>query len=226
MGQKVNPFSFRLGGLRTWNSQWFAKGKKYRDSLLEDILIRKLILDNLKEAGVAVIVIKRSAKQIDIEIKSSRPGVVIGKGGAGIEKLKGKIEKKIQKRVKISIKEIAKPDLDAKVVALGVAEQLEKRIPYRRVIKQVVDRIMQAKALGCKIMVAGRLNGAEMSRREMITKGKIPLHTLRADVDYAYVPACTVYGLIGVKVWIYKGEVFSRERSRERSQPARAGKGS
>ncbi|MFC1651724.1 30S ribosomal protein S3 [Patescibacteria group bacterium] len=211
MGQKINPFNLRIGGLRTWNSQWFAKGKKYRDFLLEDIKIRQLIRDNLKEAGVANIIIKRSAKQIDINIKSSRPGVVIGKGGAGIEKLKGKIEKKIQNKVKISIQEIAKPDLDAQVVALGIAEQLEKRIPYRRVIKQSIDRIMQARALGCKIMVAGRLNGAEMSRREMLTKGKVPLHTLRADIDYGYVPARTVYGLIGVKVWIYKGEVFEKK---------------
>ncbi|MFC1686389.1 30S ribosomal protein S3 [Patescibacteria group bacterium] len=218
MGQKINPFNLRIGGLRTWNSQWFAKGKKYRDFLLEDIKIRQLIRDNLKEAGVADIIIKRSTKQIDINIKSSRPGVVIGKGGAGIEKLKGKIEKKIQNKVKISIQEIAKPDLDAQVVALGIAEQLEKRIPYRRVIKQSIDRIMQARALGCKIMVAGRLNGAEMSRREMLTKGKVPLHTLRADIDYGYVPARTVYGLIGVKVWIYKGEVFEKKESDQKKK--------
>jgi small subunit ribosomal protein S3 len=216
MGQKVNPINFRLGILRTWQSQWFAKGKKYRESLLEDLLIRKLVREKLKEAGVAEIVVKRSTKQIDIKIRSSRPGVVIGKGGAGIEKLKNQIEQKIQKKVKLNIEEIAKPDLDAWVVAIGIAEQLEKRIPYRRVIKQALDRVMQAKALGCRIGVGGRLNGSEMSRRDVLVKGKIPLQTLRADVDYAYVAAHTVYGLIGVKVWIYKGEVFQKEKQRSK----------
>ncbi len=211
MGQKVNPFNFRIGLLRTWPSQWFAQGNKYRKFLLEDLIIRSLIQQQLKESGIAEIIIKRSAKQLDIKIKSSRPGVVIGKGGTGIEKLKAKIEKKIQSKVKVSIEEITKPDLNAKVVALAIAEQLEKRIPYRRVVKQSLDRMMQAGALGCRVVVAGRLNGSEMTRREMFVKGKIPLNTLRADVDYAYVPARTVYGLIGVKVWIYRGEVFEKK---------------
>ncbi len=213
MGQKVNPFNFRLGILRTWPSQWFAQGDKFRKFLLEDLTIRQLISEQLKEAGVADIIIKRSAKQLDIKIKSSRPGVVIGKGGTGIEKLKAKIERKIQSKVKISIEEIAKPDLNARVVALSIVEQLEKRIPYRRVVKQALDRMMQAGALGCKLIVAGRLNGSEMSRREMLTKGKIPLNTLRADVDYACVPAHTVYGLIGVKVWLYRGEIFEKKQN-------------
>ncbi len=226
MGQKVNPFSLRLGLLKTWKSVWFAKGAQYRQFLQEDLLIREIIAETLKNAGVTDVVISRSAKQIDIKIRSSRPGIIIGKGGEGIEKLKSKIEQKIQKKVKISIKEINKPDLDATVIALNIVEQLEKRIPYRRIIKQSLDRAMQNGAAGCKITVAGRLNGAEMSRREMLTKGSIPLHTLRADIDYAYVPAQTVYGLIGVKVWLYLGEVFKKteiekRRSNTTSKPAK-----
>lgn len=211
MGQKVNPKAFRLGNLLTWNSQWFAK-KQYRNFLRQDVELRDYILKNLKEAAVEKVSIERSPNLINIIIHTARPGVIIGRGGEGIEMLKKVLKNKVKQDIRLEVQEIRNPDASAKLVAQSVAEQMERRFSFRRVLKQTIDRVSQNKeVLGIKIAVAGRLDGSEMSRREWLSKGKIPLHTLRADVDFGKAEAHTSYGTIGVKVWIYKGEVFEKE---------------
>ncbi|HHD92014.1 MAG TPA: 30S ribosomal protein S3 [Candidatus Portnoybacteria bacterium] len=218
MGQKVNPISFRLGIIRDWKSQWFAKSpKKYSRYLAQDIIIRNLIWKRLSTAAVSSIQIERLANIIRVIIYSARPGLVIGRGGVGIEKIKKEVKKHLLKEfpetkdidLKIDIEEIRDPSADAQIMAQWGTEKLEKRMPYRRVIKQMIDRVSQVKEVkGVKVAVKGRLNGAEIARKEWLKWGQIPLQTLRADVDYGEAIAHTIYGTIGVKVWIYKGEKF------------------
>jgi small subunit ribosomal protein S3 len=220
MGQKTHPTSYRLGVIYGWKSAWFHK-QKYADYLLEDIKIRRLLTKKLKEAGVARIEIERTEKETRINIYSSRPGIIIGRGGTGIEELKKFIKKNIHslEECKINIEEVREPNANARLVALNVAEQLEKRVSFRRALKQAIERTYNTAGVeGVKIMVAGRLNGAEMSRREWLGKGRMPLHTLRADIDFAHAEALTTYGILGVKVWIYRGDVFEEKKQGEVKQ--------
>lgn len=214
MGHKVNPFSHRLGVIRTWKSNWFNV-KNYKEYLQNDIELRTYLEKKLAKAAIENIVIERSSNSMIINISTARPGVVIGRGGNGVEDLRADIVKRVKPAkidVKINIIEIKNPELSAMLVAQSVAEQLEKRAPFRRTIKQGIERTMQNKtAQGIKIAVSGRLDGAEMSRVEWLSEGKIPLQTLRADVDFAKYNAYTTFGVIGIKVWIYKGEIFNRK---------------
>ena len=206
MGQKVNPRSFRLGNSADWNVRWFGR-RDFADLLQEDIKIRTLLEQRLDRAGLDKVHIERSKNQVTITISAARPGVIIGRGGAGIEALRKALTKVASSKPQINIEEVRQPDLAARVVAESVASQLEKRIAFRRALRQAIDRVMKAGAQGVKISVAGRLGGAEMARREVQHQGKVPLHTIRAGIDYGYVKARTTYGTIGVKVWIYTGEV-------------------
>lgn len=213
MGHKINPFSFRLGGLRDWKSRWFNV-KKYKQYLRNDIELRTFLDKKLKNAAVEDIVIDRSANSVTINILSARPGVIIGRGGTGVEELRGEIAKMINEKVdiKVNIIEIRNAELSARLVAQTVAEQIEKRSPFRRTIKQAIEKTMQNKqAQGIKVGLSGRLDGAEMARTEWLSEGRIPLHTLRADIDFAKYNAYTTFGVVGVKVWIYKGEVFNEK---------------
>ncbi len=221
MGQKVHPKAFRLNINKTWDSRWFADEKDFANFLRQDVLIRKFILNKLKNAGVSKVEIERSANAITINIKAAKPGVIIGRGGQGAEELKKEIHgrylkdafsrKKNLRTININILETEKIGLEAALVMQQVISDLEKRIPFRRAIKQAIARAEKAAAKGIKIMVSGRLNGAEIARRETLFSGKIPLHTLRADIDYSRGTARTLYGAIGVKVWIYRGDVFAKE---------------
>ncbi|PIS41638.1 MAG: 30S ribosomal protein S3 [Candidatus Kerfeldbacteria bacterium CG08_land_8_20_14_0_20_42_7] len=217
MGQKVHPYAFRIPILRTWSSRWFAK-KDYALLLKEDISIREYLKKKLKKSSVSDILIERSAETLNISIFTSKPGLVIGRGGGGIEDLTNDLKKKFfaSKKItlKIAIQEVTKPMLSAELVAQNMAEQLEKRIPFRRVLKTSLDQIMRGGALGAKVCVAGRLNGADIARTEKLHQGKVPLHTLRADIDYASVTAATTFGSLGIKVWIYKGEVFQKDEKK------------
>lgn len=216
MGQKVNPKIFRIGITQSWQSKWFTR-KDYAKLLEQDIKIRKYLKKKLKDAGISKIEIERSGNNVTINIHTSKPGIVIGRGGTGADVLKKEIEKKfINKKtaLRLEIHEVAKPYLDAELVCQNIAEQLEKRIPFRRTAKQAVDQVMKAGAKGAKVIVGGRLDGSEIARKETFTKGSLPLHTLRADVDYARGAAFTTYGSVGVKVWIYKGNVFSKEKNK------------
>ncbi|MCK4592185.1 30S ribosomal protein S3 [Candidatus Parcubacteria bacterium] len=213
MGKKINPFLHRLGIIKDWKSRWF-NSSNYREYLREDIELRSFLEEKLKKAAVEDIIIERSSNNVVVNVYSARPGIVIGRGGTGAEELKAEIIKKINGKteVKVNIIEIRNSELSSKLVAQAVAEQIEKRIPFRRVLKQAMERTMQNKqAQGIKITVAGRLNGAEMARTEWLSDGKIPLQTIRADIDFAKYTARTTYGAIGIKVWIYKGEVFEEK---------------
>ena len=215
MGHKVNPKIFRIGITQDWKSKWFSR-KNYQVYLEQDVKIRKFLRNKLKEAGLSDIEVERSANNIIINIFTSKPGVVIGRGGAGAEDLRKQIKEKVIKKpkisVKINIKEIQKPNLNAQIICNNMIEQIEKRIPFRRVMKQTIDGVMKAGAKGVKVSVAGRLNGAEIARTEKLATGQLPLHTLRADIDYSRGVAATTYGAIGVKVWVYKGEVFADKK--------------
>ena len=212
MGQKVNPHGLRVGVIKDWDSRWFAGKSTFGDILVEDYNLRKFIKKNLFAAGISKIEIERDAAgRTKIHIHCAKPGIVIGRGGAEIEKLKAKIEKLIGKPVNINIVEVRTPDLNAQLVAENIAAQLERRIAFRRAMKQSIGRTMTLGAKGIKIRVAGRLNGAEIARSESYHEGTIPLQTLRADIDYGFAEADTTYGRIGVKVWIYKGEVLKGE---------------
>lgn len=205
MGQKINPTGFRLGYTKNWQSKWFDN-RSFASSVAQDIRIRKLISDKLGfRASVAKVEIERSNNELIITIHSAKPGVVIGRSGAGVEALKKDLSKIIESAFKVNIEEVKNADLDAKLVAENVASQLERRMPFRRIIKSTTDASVRAGALGAKISVSGRLNGAEMARRETAAVGSIPLHTIKANIDYATAEAKTTYGVIGVKVWIYKG---------------------
>ena len=217
MGQKVSPISFRLGGIKTWSSHWFSDKKKYRDNFISDLRIRDFVLKKLKTASVSKVSIERSPRTITLNIYSSRPGIIIGRGGAGVEELKEAVQRimsvKGKINININIQEVKDPEADAAVVAQNIAEQLEKRVSFRRVMKQTIDRSMKSSAVkGIKVMLAGRLDGAEMSRREWLAEGRMPLHTLRADIDFIRERASTTYGVIGIKVWIYKGDVFKKKK--------------
>lgn len=209
MGQKVNPISNRLGVIRGWDSNWYG-GKKYGDTLLEDSKLRKYLNVRLAKSSVSRIVIERTLKLITITVCTSRPGLIIGKGGTEVEKLKEELKKITDKDVQINIFEVKRPELDAQIVASTIARQIEGKIAYRRAIKMAIAATMRAGAEGIKVQVAGRLNGAEMARSEMLKEGRTPLHTLRADIDYALVEAHTKVGVIGVKVWICRGEVYGK----------------
>lgn len=208
MGHKVHPNGFRLGVIRTWNGKWYAEHKDYTRLLHEDVLIRGTIQKRLADAGIPKVEIERNPNQVSVTIHAAKPGIVIGRGGAKIEELKQILEKATGKRVKISISEIRQPELDAFLVAKNIAEQIERRVSYKRAVKQAANRSMQRGAKGIKIIAAGRLGGAEMSRRELERAGRVPLHTLRADIDYGNTEAHTTFGRIGVKVWIYRGDIL------------------
>ena len=209
MGQKVNPHGLRVGVIKNWDSRWFAKDAQFGDLLVEDYNIRKVLKKKLYDAGVAAIEIERTTKDVKIILQVARPGLVIGKGGELIEKLQAEMSKMIAKPVKISIIELKNPDTNAQLVAENIAAQLEKRISFRRAMKQAMGRAMRMGAKGIKTCCSGRLGGAEIARTEHYHEGTIPLQTLRADIDYGFAEANTTYGKIGVKVWIYKGEVLT-----------------
>ncbi len=211
MGQKVHPIGFRLGINRTWDSRWYA-GKEYSSFLHEDHAIRKFLKKRLYQAGVSRIEIERAAKRVRIRIHTARPGLVIGKKGSEIENLKRELEKRIKREVLIDIQEVRKPEVNAQLVAENVALQLVRRIAFRRAMKKAVGSALRFGAQGVKIACAGRLGGAEMARREWYRKGRVPLHTLRADIDYGFAQAYTTYGVIGVKVTIFNGEILPEKR--------------
>ena len=211
MGQKVNPIGIRLKINRTWDSVWFAKKQKYGTYLIEDYKIRKYINNTIKNSGVSKIQIERPSKKCVVTIFTSRPGFVIGKKGSDIEKIKQNISKITSDEVSVNIKEIRKPELDSFLVAENIAQQLEKRVAYRRAMKRAMSSALRLGAKGIKVTVSGRLGGNEIARTEWLREGSIPLHTLRADVDYAEAEALTTYGIIGIKVWIYKGVVFQKD---------------
>ena len=211
MGQKINPIGFRLGVNRSWDSIWYAKKNDYSKFLIEDYKIRQYIRKNIINAGVSEIIIERSSKKCSVSIHTSRPGFVIGKKGADIEKIKSKISKITDSEVFVNIKEIKKPELNAYLVAENIAQQLVKRIAYRRAMKRAMQSTMRLGAKGIKVCVSGRLAGNEIARTEWLREGSVPLHTLRANLDYSESEALTTYGIIGVKVWIYKGEIFEKE---------------
>lgn len=215
MGQKVHPTAFRLGVNKPWNSKWFSR-QNYSGLLREDVEVRKHLTKKLQESGLSAIDIERSMNGVAITIHTSRPGMVIGRGGTGVEQLKreltriiGKGKRKVD--VKVNIQEVQNPDQNAQVIVNNVIDQIQKRLPFRRVIKHTIEQIMRSGAQGAKVMLSGRLNGAEIARSEKLSSGKIPLQTLRADIDYARGAAHTTYGAIGVKVWVYRGEVFSKK---------------
>lgn len=209
MGQKINPVGFRLGIVRGWDSNWFG-GKSFSDKLVEDHKIRKYIDARIQKGGIAKVVIERTIKRITLTIHTARPGVVIGKGGTEVDKIKEELKQLTGKDVQINIFEIKRPELDARLVGESIAQQLEARISYRRAMKQSIASSMRVGAEGIKVKLSGRLAGADMARTEQYKEGRIPLHTLRADIDYAISEAQTVYGKIGIKVWIFKGEIFGK----------------
>lgn len=209
MGQKINPIGLRIGINRDWDSRWFAGKRDYAKLLHEDLLLRKTITDRLQDAGISRIEIQRNANIVTLNIHTSRPGLVIGSQGAAIENLRSFLESKFHEKFVINIKEIKKPYQDATILAELVGKQIEKRIPYRRACKMAIERGMESGAKGIKINVAGRLNGVEIARTQFFLEGKIPLQTFRSDIDYAYYRAMTTYGTIGVKVWVYRGEIFN-----------------
>ncbi len=209
MGQKTNPIGNRLGFIRGWDSNWYG-GRDYGDKIAEDAKIRNYLYARLNKASVSRIIIERTLKLVTVTITTSRPGIIIGKGGQEVDKLKEELKKLTKKEVQINIFEIKRPELDAKLVADSIARQIEGRISYRRAVKMAIAASMRMGAEGIKIMVSGRLNGAEMARSEMYKDGRTPLHTFRADIDYALTEAHTTYGRLGIKVWIMKGEVYGK----------------
>ncbi|MCS6938425.1 MAG: 30S ribosomal protein S3 [Roseiflexaceae bacterium] len=211
MGRKVHPIGFRLGYIKDWQSKWFAE-RNYTELLHEDVMLRRLIAKELENAGVARIEIERSANKVEVTVYTAKPGIVIGKRGTKVDELRAELEKRTGKKVKLNIQEIHQPELEAQLVAESIAEQINKRVSYKRAMKQAVQRAMRLGAQGIKIKCSGRLAGAEMARVAWERDGRVPLHTLRADIDYAQVHAHTTYGRIGVKVWIYKGDVFPDQK--------------
>lgn len=242
MGQKIHPTGFRLAVTRDWVSRWYAPCKAFAPTLQADVALRRYLKERLKHAAVSRIVIERPAKAAKITIHTARPGVVIGKKGEDIEKLRQEVSERLGIPAQVSIEEVRKPELDAQLVAESIANQLEKRIQFRRAMKRAMQSAMRLGAKGIKVMTSGRLNGAEIARSEWYREGRVPLHTLRADIDYGFAEARTTYGVIGVKVWIYKGDVLNRNQSpvaasseeprksrratRENTRRARAGRAS
>jgi small subunit ribosomal protein S3 len=218
MGQKVHPVGIRLGISKPWNSRWYAEKGAFPDQLIRDIKVRDYLRKELKNASVSKIEIERPAKNVRVTIHTARPGIVIGKKGEDIERLKRKVSEIMGAPTHISVAEIRKPELDADLIAQGIASQLERRIMFRRAMKRAVGTAMRLGALGIKVAVSGRLNGAEIARTEWYREGRVPLHTLRADVDYAEGKAYTTYGVIGIKVWVYKGDVFDLHKEQQEKQ--------
>ncbi|MCI9123821.1 MAG: 30S ribosomal protein S3 [Eubacterium sp.] len=214
MGQKVNPHGLRVGVIADWDSKWYAEGD-FADCLIEDYNIRKFLKKKLYVAGISRIEIERASERVKVIIYTAKPGVVIGKGGAEIEKVKGELQKYTDKKLIVDIKEVKRPDKDAQLVAENIALQLENRISFRRAMKSCMGRSLKAGALGIKTSVSGRLGGADMARTEFYSEGNIPLQTLRADIDYGFAEADTTYGKVGVKVWIYKGEILPTKGNKE-----------
>ena len=218
MGQKVNPHGMRVGVIKDWDSKWYADKNTFSDALVEDYNIRKFLKKRLYSAGIAKIEIERAANdKVRVVIYTAKPGFVIGKGGAEIEKVRKEVQKLTSKNVNIDIKEIKRPDRDAQLVAENIAQSLENRVSFRRAMKQAMQRTMKSGVLGIKASVSGRLGGADIARREFYSEGTIPLQTLRADIDYGFAEAATTYGRLGVKVWIYKGEVLPTKNIKEGS---------
>ena len=218
MGQKVNPHGMRVGVIKDWDSKWYADKNTFSDTLVEDYNIRKFLKKRLYSAGIAKIEIERAANdKVRVVIYTAKPGFVIGKGGAEIEKVRKEVQKLTSKNVNIDIKEIKRPDRDAQLVAESIAQSLENRVSFRRAMKQAMQRTMKSGVLGIKASVSGRLGGADIARREFYSEGTIPLQTLRADIDYGFAEAATTYGRLGVKVWIYKGEVLPTKNNKEGS---------
>lgn len=215
MGQKVHPIGMRVGIIRDWDAKWYAE-KEYAEFLHEDLRIRKFISTKLADAAVSTIEIERATGRVNISIHTAKPGMVIGKGGSEVENLRKELNKLTGKRIHINIVEIKKPDLDAKLVGEGIARQLENRVAFRRAQKQAIQRSTRAGAKGIKTQVSGRLNGADIARSEGYSEGTVPLHTLRADIDYAWEEADTTYGKLGVKVWIYRGEILPTKKNTEK----------
>lgn len=211
MGQKVKPIGLRLGINRTWDSRWYANKRDYGTLLISDLKLRQYIMKRLPQAGVARVIVERPAKKAIVTIHSSRPGVIIGKKGSDIESLKNDLSKFVGSEVSLNIVEVRKPELEAKLVAESIAQQIERRVNYRRAMKRAIQTTMRMGAEGIRIIVSGRLAGAEIARVEQYHEGRVPLHTLRADVDYAHSGAETTYGVCGVKVWIYRGEILERD---------------
>jgi small subunit ribosomal protein S3 len=223
MGQKVNPKSLRLGIIGTWDSKWYADKKNYSKLFHQDLALKEVIHEKLKSAGVTKIEIQRSAKKVLVNIHAAKPGLIIGRQGIAIEDLRDMLSKKFNQNIDVNILEVQNPDKSAQLLGELVATQIEKRIAYRRAVKMALQKAMEAGAKGAKIQVSGRLNGVEISRREYFKEGNIPLHTLRADIDYAHVNANTTYGVIGIKVWVYKGLVFkNREAQLETDMAVKA----
>ena len=215
MGQKINPTGLRVGIIRDWDSKWYAE-KDFANYLHEDIAIREYIAKKLSEASVSKVEIERAANRVNVSVHTAKPGMVIGKGGSEVDALRKKLNDLTGKRVHINIVEIKRPDLDAKLVGEGIARQLESRVAFRRAQKQAIQRTMRSGAKGIKTMVSGRLNGADIARSETHSEGTVPLHTLRADIDYAWEEAATTYGKLGIKVWIYRGEVLPAKKNIEK----------
>jgi small subunit ribosomal protein S3 len=211
VGQKIHPVGFRLGITQEHRSRWFADSSRYPELLQEDYKIRKFINTNLSNAGISEIRVERKADQIDLEVHTARPGVVVGRGGAGIESLRAGLQQALgdsDRQIRINVVEVARVDADAGLIAEYIGQQLERRVSFRRVVRQAIQRAQRAGVQGIKIQVGGRLNGAEIARTEMTREGKVPLHTLRADIDYTHRTAQTIYGVLGIKVWIFKGEII------------------
>ncbi len=222
MGQKVNPHGLRIGIIKDWDTKWYANDKNFSELLVEDVKIRKYIKKKLYISGISRIEIERAANKVKVNINTAKPGLVIGKGGTGIEEIRKELEKMTQKGVLINITEIKSPEVEAQLVAENIASQLEKRISFRRAMKQSMTRAMKLGAKGIKTSVSGRLGGAEIARTEHYHEGTIPLQTLRADIDYGFAEADTTYGKIGVKVWIYKGEVLPAVKKQKRAEGGEA----
>lgn len=212
MGQKVSPKSIRMQITHTWPGKWYARKRKYTDLLIRDIKLRNTIHELLPDSGISKIEIQRSNKKLSVTINTAKPGIIIGKQGDKIEDLKKKLKQEFDEQMEINIKEIKKPDLDAQVVGDSIARQIERRIAYRRAAKQALQKAIDAGAIGVKVFVSGRLNGVDIARREYFKEGNIPLHTFRADIDYAKSTAVTTYGAIGIKVWIYKGNIYKHDK--------------
>ena len=210
MGQKINPIGLRVGINRTWDSRWYA-GKDYAEKLVEDLKLREYVTERLKPAGISKVIIERASKNIRVTVHTARPGVIIGKKGADIEKLRNQLSQRAGGDVSLNIVEVRKPEIDAQLAAEGVAQQLEKRVSFRRAMKRAVQNAQRFGAQGIRINVSGRLGGADIARTEWYREGRVPLHTLRADVDYGTAEALTTYGIIGVKIWLYKGDIMEHD---------------
>ncbi|HHV78054.1 MAG TPA: 30S ribosomal protein S3 [Firmicutes bacterium] len=215
MGQKVHPKGLRLGVIKDWDSRWFSDDKKFADLLLQDVQVRKFVKSKLYQAGVSRIEIERAANRMRLTIHVAKPGMVIGRGGQGVEELRKEVEQMTGQQVSVNIVEVKNPETDAQLIAENIAGQIERRISFRRAMKQAISRAIKFGAKGCKVTLAGRLGGAEMARRERDSFGSVPLHTLNADVDYGFAEALTTYGKIGIKVWVYKGIIPTLKRTRE-----------